>query len=90
MSDTCPSGQGEGYGACVDDVTLRLVRGRVTKSRCAKNAAASGRLFFRLRRSFAPLLTASALLGHLHDLKPFQHLPGCQEQGDTPQGAQDV
>ncbi len=39
MSDTCPPGQGEGYGACVDVVTPRLVRGRVAKSRCAKNAA---------------------------------------------------
>ena len=26
MSDTCPSGQGKGYRACVDDVTPRALR----------------------------------------------------------------
>ena len=25
MSDTCPPGQGEGYGACVDDIPLLTV-----------------------------------------------------------------
>ena len=44
-------------------VTLRHAHGRGAKPRCAKNAAGQvAGLFFRLRRFFAPLFTASALL----------------------------